>query len=191
MRSSVMDESAQGRAITWRSVSRLLLTAVVVAPLLAACGNGGFRPLYGEASLGGAAADEKLAQVSVTHVPGRVGQQIRNELIFHATGGGGEPVEPSHRLEIAIRESVTSTLVKIDGDSRGQVFNVEANFRLVRLSDKSVVLSGASYGRAAFDRNVSIFSNVRAREDAENRAAKTIGEDLKARLSAYLAAAPA
>ena len=51
-----------------------------------------------------------------------------------------------------------------------------------------MVLSGSSYGRAAFERNVSIFSNVRAREDAENRAAKTVGEDLKARLSAYLAA---
>lgn len=193
MRSSVRDEGAQGRAITRcsvlaRSVSRLVLTAVAVAPLLAACGNGGFRPLYGEASLGGAAADERLAQLAISPIPGRVGQQIRNELIFQATGGGGEVVQPSHRLEVAIRESVTSTLVKIDGDSRGQVFNVEAKFTLIRLSDKSVVLSGSSYGRAAFERNVSIFSNVRAREDAENRAAKTVGEDLKARLSAYLAA---
>jgi LPS-assembly lipoprotein len=169
-----------------RATSRLVLAAVIVAPLLTACGNSSFRPLYGAAGIG-AQADARLAKVSVTTIPGRVGQQIRNELIFHATGGGGEVVQPEMRLEVAIRESVTSTLVRVDGDSGGQVFNVEAKFQLVRLSDNSVVLSGTSYGRAGFERNSSIFSNVRAREDAEDRAAKVIGEDLKARLSAHLA----
>lgn len=181
MRSSVGKRSAFGR-----SASRLVLAAVLVAPFLTACGNGGFRPLYGSAGIG-AHADEKLAKVSVSTIPGRVGQQIRNELIFHSTGGGGEAINPEMRLEVAIRESVTSTLVRTDGDSGGQVFSVEAKFQLVRISDKSVVLSGTSYGRASFERNLSIFSNVRAREDAENRAAKVVGEDLKARLSAYLA----
>ena len=181
MRSSVGTRSAFGRS-AWR----LVLVAAVVVPFLTACGNGGFRPLYGSAGIG-AHADEKLAKVSVSTIPGRVGQQIRNELIFHATGGGGEVINPEMRLEVAIRESVTSTLVRTDGDSGGQVFSVEAKFQLVRISDKSVVLSGTSYGRASFERNLSIFSNVRAREDAENRAAKVVGEDLKARLSAYLA----
>lgn len=191
MRSSVETGSALNRGACrhrdgWRSVSRLLLAAVIVAPLVAGCGNGGFRPLYGSTGLGGAAADQKLAKVAIGTIPGRVGQQIRNELIFQATGGGGEVQQPEMRLEVAIRESVTSTLVAVDGDSGGQVFSVEAKFQLVRLSDKSVVLSGISYGRASFERNKSIFSNVRAREDAEDRAAKTVGEDLKARLSAYL-----
>ena len=60
---------------------------------------------------------------------------------------------------------------------------------LVRISDNSVVLTGTSYARAGFERFDSVFSNVRAREDAENRAAGTIGEDLKSRLTAYLAGA--
>ncbi len=184
-----MNRNASSRPNGWRSASRLVLAAALVVPFLAACGNGGFRPLYGSAELGGAGADARLAQVSITTIPGRVGQQIRNELIFHATGGGGEAVNPDLRLDVAIRESVTSTLVAIDGDSAGQIYNVEAKFKLIRLSDKSVVLSGISYGRASFERNLSIFSNVRAREDAENRAAKVVGEDLKARLSAYLAGA--
>ncbi|AHB47470.1 hypothetical protein W911_02120 [Hyphomicrobium nitrativorans NL23] len=170
-----------------RTASRLLLAAALVGPFVAACGNGGFRPLYGSAAFGGAAADERLAEVAVAPIPGRVGQQIRNELIFHSTGGGGETKEPRLRLDVAIRESVTSTLVQSDGDSRGQVFNIEASFRLIQVTDNSVVLTGTSYGRAGFERYQSIFSNVRAREDAENRAAKVVGEDLKARLSAYLA----
>ncbi len=186
MRFSVRTGSAGNRAgDAMRSASRLVLAAALVAPLLAGCGNSGFRPLYGAAGIGGQ-ADEKLAQVAITTIPGRVGQQIRNELIFQATGGGGEVTDPKLRLDVAIRESVTSTLVRIDGDSGSQIYNIEAKFQLIRISDKSVVLSGTSYGRASFERNKSIFSNVRAREDAENRAAKTVGEDLKARLAAYL-----
>ncbi|WP_295557383.1 LPS assembly lipoprotein LptE [uncultured Hyphomicrobium sp.] len=193
MRSSVgtdiaLNLAAFRRVGGWRSASRLVLAAALVAPFLSGCGNSGFRPLYGGAGIG-AQADQKLAKVAVSTIPGRVGQQIRNELIFHATGGGGEVVSPEMRLEVAIRESVTSTLVRIDGDSGGQVYNVEAKFQLVRVSDKSVVLSGTSYGRASFERNTSIFSNVRARDDAEDRAAKVVAEDLKARLSAYLAGA--
>lgn len=183
---SHLSRTARRAAGGWPAVSRLLLAAVLVAPVLAGCGNGGFRPLYGASAFGGAQADERLARVSVASIPGRVGQQIRNELIFHATGGGGEAIEPDTRLEVAIRESVTSTLVKTDGESRGQIYNVEAKFQLVRISDRAVLLSGTSYGRASFERNKSIFSNVRAREDAEDRAAKVIAEDLKARLSAHL-----
>lgn len=180
--------SVINRTSGWRSASRLLLAAAMIAPLLAACGNSGFKPLYGAAGIG-ANADAKLAQVSINTIPGRVGQQIRNELIFQATGGGGEVQNPSLRLEVAIREGVTSTLVRIDGDSRSQIYNVEAKFQLIRISDKTVVLSGTSYGRASFERLTSIFSNVRAREDAENRAAKVVADDLKMRLSAHLAGA--
>lgn len=183
----IVSRTQPGRARGLRALSRIVLAALLVGPLLAACGNGGFRPLYGSAALGGAAADERLAEVAVGSIPGRVGQRIRNELIFHATGGGGEVQEPKLRLDVAIRESVTSTLVQLDGDSRGQVFNLEARFKLINIADNSVVLSGTSYGRAGFERYQSIFSNVRARENAEDRAAKVVGEDLKARLSAYLA----
>ena len=52
-----------------------------------------------------------------------------------------------------------------------------------------MVLTGKSYGRAAFQRFTSIFANVRARQDAEDRAAKTVGDELKARLAAYLSGA--
>jgi LPS-assembly lipoprotein len=48
------------------------------------------------------------------------------------------------------------------------------------------VLPGTSSGRAGYARFQSIYSNVRAREDAENRAARTIADDLKTRVSIYL-----
>jgi len=162
--------------------------------LLSGCSDGtGFRPMNASAGFGGTGALEKLAAVDVAPIPGRVGQRIRNELIFQSTGGG-LPAEPQFRLEIAIRESVTSTLVNADGNAAGQIYNLDAAYRLVRISDKSVVAEGTSYGRAGFERGVpsevntsrSVFANVRAREDAENRAAKTVAEELKTRLLAHL-----
>ena len=170
-------------AVRWRRL--LLAFALLGTPFLAAC-DGGFRPLYGSSSSGiGSSVNEKLAQVEVTQIPGRVGQRVRNELMDQATGGGAAR-PPTMRLDIALRESVTSTLVRIDGEAEGRVYNLEAAFNLIRISDNAVVLKGTSYARAGFERFESIFSNVRAREDAENRAAKTIGEDLKSRLAAFL-----
>jgi LPS-assembly lipoprotein len=168
-----------------RGTTHALLLAAIAA-VLAGCGDAGFRPMYGSAGIGGAATEQKLAQVDISTIPGRVGQQVRNEFIYQSTGGGAQ-LDPAYRLEVAIRESVSSTLVQSDGDSRSQIYNLDASFKLVRLADKQVVMQGKSYSRAAFERFQSIFSNVRARQDAEDRAAKTVGEDLKNRVAAYLA----
>jgi LPS-assembly lipoprotein len=176
--------SAPGQAPTRRTAVRGLLL-VLAAPALSACGNGGFRPLYGSAAFGGADVATKLAQVEIAPIPGRVGQAIRNELIFETTGGG-ERQPPVYRLEIAIRESVASTLVQSNGNSFSSVYALDANFKLIRLADKKQMLSGQSFGRADFERFPQIFSNVRARNDAEDRAAKTVGTELKTRLAAFL-----
>ena len=162
-----------------------VLAVAIALPLLAACGNGGFQPLYG--SLGTTAnTSEKLRSVQFAPIPGRVGQRVRNELIYLSTGGG-LPNEPQYRLEVAIRQSITSTLVLRTGRSNAKIYNLDAKFRLINLADKKVILSGTSYGKAGFERFTSIFSNVRARKDAEDRAARTVAEDLKSRLAAFLA----
>jgi len=93
---------------------------------------------------------------------------------------------PTHRLEVTIRESVISTLVRIDGESLGQIYAVEASFQLISIKDKKVVLKGSSHARAGFERFQAIYSNVRARDDAENRAARTVADDLKTRVATYL-----
>ena len=176
---------------TDRSTARIsgLLAAICLssAALLGGCADGGsgFHPLYATADYGGTGASEKLAALDIAPIPGRVGQRIRNELIYQATGGGA-PKEPEYRLEIAIRESVSSTLVKIDGNANGQVYNLDAVYKLIRLTDKSVVTEGKSFTRVGFERVTSIYANVRARQDAENRAAKTIGEELRTRLMTSL-----
>jgi LPS-assembly lipoprotein len=159
--------------------------------LATGCGDSGFRPLYATSSITGSNSDvnEKLAKLEIAPIPSRVGQRVRNELIFQATGGGNAASQPVYRLEIVLTESISATLVQIDGNSSGSVYNLNASFRLVRLDDRSVALQGQSFGRAAFQRFDSVYSNVRARHEAEDRAAKTIADDLKSRLAAYLSGA--
>jgi len=169
---------------------RVAACVAVLGALLAGCGSeAGFRPLYGPTSHG-PAVNEKMARIQIATVPGRVGQRIRNELIFQSTGGGAPP-PPAYSLEITITDSISSSLVLTTGDSLTQIYTLNASFRLISMRDKKIVLQGTSQGRAVFERFSSIYSNVRAREDAENRAAKTVSEEIKGRLAAFLASSSA
>ena len=75
---------------------------------------------------------------------------------------------------------------RLPADRHVYFYSVAASFRLIDSKAKKVVFQGTSHARAPFERFESIYSNVRAREDAENRAARTIADDLKSRLAAYL-----
>ena len=182
---SSSEAHAFGVAVAKQPWLRATLCTLLLGAALAACGSeAGFRPLYAP-SASGIGLDQTMAQIQIAPVPSRVGQRIRNELIFQHTGGGAPP-PPLYTLEIAITESVTSTLVQTNGEALSQIYNLNASFRLVSIKDKRVVLTGNSHARAGFERFSSIYSNVRAREDAENRAAKTLAEELKGRLAAHL-----
>ena len=125
---------------TRRALLRGLGLTLAVVPVLTACGEGSFSPMYGVTASGERLGD-RLAQVDIAPIPSRVGQRIRNELIFHNTGGGEAP-KPAYRLEIAIREGLNSTLVTASGEAFSQVYNVDAGYQLISLKDKAVVLKG-------------------------------------------------
>lgn len=166
---------------------RLAIIAVIglsVGPLVTACGNGGFRPMYA-ANFDGQSLSQAMAQVSVTTIPGRVGQRVRNELIFQTTGGG-EAQEKAYKLDIVLRERLTSQLVDAQGDSESQIYHLDADFQLTERTGGAVILKGQSFGRAGFQRFQTIYANVRAKRDAENRAARTIARDVRARIEAAL-----
>lgn len=169
--------------MSWRSFAIALVALAGIG--LAGCG---FQPLYGSGTTAadGTRLSEVMAAVKIAPIPGRVGQKLRNELIFSNTGGAEAP-KARYRLNIAIRERVIDQLVQITGDAKGQVYQLEASFKLVNLATGKVIHSGAAISRAAYSRYQEIFANVRARRDAENRAARTISESIKTQLAAYLA----
>ena len=167
----------------WWHRPLLAALAVTAAISLAGCG---IQPLYGTTA-GGSRLAAAMAGVDVTPIPGRVGQRVRNELIFENTGGSGQ-TGTTYKLDIVIKESLTNELVKISGDAKSQVYELDATFKLIS-NDGRVVLEGKATSRAAYERFETIFSNVRARYDAENRAARTVAESIKVRIAAYLSQA--
>lgn len=180
--------SSSRRRFAGATPSRREVVAGVGAGLAAAALAGcGFQPLYGTTASGERLKDV-MAGVQISSVPGRVGQRVRNELIF-GTARGGYPAEPNFRLEIAIRESLLDQLVNRTGDAQGQIYVLEADFRLIRVADETIALQGRATSRAAYDRFEQNFANVRAKIDAENRAATTIADNIKVRLAAFLSAA--
>ena len=161
----------------------LMLSAVAVGS--AGCG---FQPLYGSGTTtaSGARLSEAMASVDVQPIPGRVGQKVRNELIFSNTGGG-YAAETKYRLEIALRKSIVNQLVQISGDAEGQVLVLEAAFKLVNTANGQVMYESSAVSRAPYDRYQEIFANVRANYDAENRAAVQVAESIKTQVAAFLA----
>lgn len=164
----------------WWHRPLLAALAVTAAISLAGCG---IQPLYGTTA-GGSRLAAAMAGVDVTPIPGRVGQRVRNELIFENTGGSGQ-TGTTYKLDIVIKESLTNELVKISGDAKSQVYELDATFKLIS-NDGRVVLEGKATSRAPYERFQTIFSNVRARYDAENRAARTVAESIKVRIASYL-----
>ena len=161
---------------------RPLLAALAVTAMLGLVGCG-IQPLYGTTA-GGSRLGAVMAGVDVTPIPGRVGQRLRNELIFANTGGGAA-APPTYKLDIVIKETLTKELVQISGNAQGEVYELEATFKLIS-HDGRVVLEGRSTSRAAFERFQTIFSNVRAQVDAENRAASTVADTIRTRVAAYI-----
>ncbi len=174
-------QTGKKQQISLKAVSVALLLSFT-GTFLSACS---FKPLYGTTATN-VQLQETLKSVSIPEVPGRVGQVVRNELIFRFTGGG-HAAAPQYRLTLAVKESVKSQFVRRDGDSEGQFLELNTSFKLYRVGDdKLPILEGVSFAKAAFNDNTSIYSNVRSRRNAEDRAAKTTAEDLQVRISAFL-----
>jgi len=170
----------------WRRPALTLAALAVMAGFgLSACG---FQPLYGSntTTASGARLAEVMSSVDINPIPGRVGQKLRNELIFSNTGGNY--AAPSrYKLNIALRERVINQLVQISGDARGQVYQLQAHYTLVDAANGKVIHEGTAISRAPYSRYQEIFANVRARYNAEDRAAKTVAESIKTQLAAFLA----
>jgi LPS-assembly lipoprotein len=180
------DDEARELMMISRRTAMTALSFVLLGSVVSGCG---FQPLYGSAAVTGSAGiGDELAAIQIQEIPGRVGQVVRNELVFKTTGGG-EAAQSIYRLEIALRESAQSTLVEIDGESKGVVFALNANFKLIRKDDNSVLMTGQAQSRAAYQKVESIFANIRARRDAEDRAAKMIADSIRTRVAAHLSQA--
>jgi LPS-assembly lipoprotein len=159
---------------------------------------GCFQPLYGEHSLmGSTAVGPALAGVDVAQIAApagsseaRVAVEVRNQLLFDITGGKEQP-SPTHRLAIRMNSNRQSVIVDVNS-GRPDVENYALNvfYTLTDVKTGKPALTGNTFARVSYDVPglAQRFARERGLRDAENRAAKVIADNIRARLASYFVA---
>ena len=171
------------------------ITAVIaIAGLNAAC----FQPLYASKTInGGPGLGTALAQVQIERIDApngttdsRVAGEIESALDFELQGGGGL-ISPTHKLKVRMglnRQTIITDV--LTGRVEAEITGIEASFTLTELASGKAVMQGRTFSRVSSDYpgQQQRFARVRARIDAENRAAKVAAENIRTRLASYFVA---
>lgn len=166
----------------WPDALPRRLAALFACLLLAGC----FRPMYASLDDGTSPVIQELARINVAPIPERVGQQVRNELIYAFSAG--EAPDAPYKLVVTLKSNISEGVIQPTGEAVTKNYELRANFTLIRVETGEVLYGGSALARAAFDRTTQLFANQRAERDAEDRAAKSVAENIKTRIAAYFAA---
>ncbi len=141
------------------------------------------RPLYSEAKQ----TRHLLASIAFSDAGDRVGQVVRNRLIFLAAGGQGEPAHPDYIVNLTVSSSVAEVLPTQSSSSldAGRVV-VRGDYILKKAKEGTVLRIAHRQAVALVDFPGQEFAKLRAIRDAENRAANELAELIAADLSAVL-----
>lgn len=175
-----MSSSDRDRRGIRRGRTGLAMAAALA--LLAAAGCT-VRPLYGDMTASTApsgATAARLASVGIEPEETRVGQEVRNHLIFLLGGGSGEPANPAYSLEL--RTSAVNSRAadvntpKVTLEPTAGVMTVRSRYRLRDARSGEVISEGVRSMQAPYDIPAQEFAALRAIRDAENRAARELAE---------------
>jgi LPS-assembly lipoprotein len=176
----------------WRNSPRI---AAVIA--LGALTAGCFQPLYATRSVSGTPLGTQMAQVQIERIDAangtpeaRIAVEIQNALDFEMNGGGGL-ISPTHRLKVRMNVGRSSIITdQTSGRVLAEITGIDASFTLTELATGKAVMNGRTFARVSSDYpgQQQRFARVRARIDAEERAAKVIAENVRTRVASFFVA---
>lgn len=162
--------------------------ACLAALLLASSVAGCIRPLYAPINGGAGDVAADLRAIAINPIPDRLGHYLGNELVF-ALNGTGSKVQPRYRLSIALRQSVQTPLLDtVSGHASAGDLLVYADYQLVPVEGGAAIAAGTATAVESYDRTSLRFANLRAVRDAEIRGARSLAEQIQARIAAAFAA---
>src|SRR6185369_15541448 len=176
---------------------RKIFFVMGLGSLVAGC----FQPMYAEHPLPGAAGSASVVgamravDVAAIDAPAgsrlaRVSVNVRNELIYDLTGGGGG-FSPTHRLDVKLTATQLQVIVDIN-TARPDVNNygIDSTYTLTELATGRVVVKGQTFARVSYNipGQEQRFAGERGLRDAENRAAREISENIRNRLASFFVA---
>ncbi|HBC53161.1 MAG TPA: hypothetical protein DCZ06_02770 [Alphaproteobacteria bacterium] len=148
--------------------------------LLAGCG---FTPVYGNRAAPGS-VPAQFDRIEVTPIGGRVGLQLRNDLIDRFSARGGQTAK-LYRLDIVLNARKEGLAIQQDESVTRFNYRLFGNLKLVRLSDQQVIFEDNARTYVAYNVVQSDFATLSAERDAEERAAHDLGAEIATRLSLY------
>jgi LPS-assembly lipoprotein len=175
--------------------SRSLRIAAVIAlgALNAAC----FQPLYASRTVSGTPLGAQLAQVQIERIEApngtpeaRIAVELQNAIDFEMNGGGGL-ISPTHALKVRMTTNRSSVMTDVTtGRVLAEITGIDASFTLTELATGKQVMAGRTFSRVSseYPGQQQRFARVRARLDAEDRAAKVLSENIRTRVASFFIA---
>jgi len=175
---SSLDESVRHRCTR-------LAGAALLAGMLAGC----FQPMYADRSLTGGNGPnlrEAMRDVEISKIDGRVGQEVRNDIIFELSGGEGNPAGAPYKLNLQIATNSYNAIIDAQsGLPQTETVSIDVTYKLQDVANDKIVLTDKAIARVSIDRTQQRYARVRAVRDAENRAAKVVAEQIRARVASF------
>lgn len=153
---------------------------LTIASLVSGCD---YRPLYGTTDAGSPVA-QLLAGIKVTEQNTRLGQLVRNEIVASISPVGTQGND-RYTLDLAADEGEFTSIDSINTEPIRLQHRVNAQFTLFDNRTGKAVHAGKTFSQVSYDRVDSPAANLQAQTNAQERAAREVGRDIRIRLAAW------
>lgn len=155
-----------------------LLPILLLPALLGGCG---LHPLYAGGSSGTVA--RTLAGVQVGEIGGRDGWLVRNALVDRLSADGHDT--PRYRLEVELDDQIQGFGLRLDSSVTRERRTLRARYRLVQVSDGTVVLDATAGSDAGIDVVTSEYAVIAAEQTALENLSNQVADQIVARVALY------
>jgi len=149
---------------------------------LGALGACGFRPLYGGTD--DTSAPAEFAAIEIKPIADRIGQQLHNRLLDYLNPRG-RPSAPRYILRVSLAENVERLAVEKNAFATRANVWLRASYSLHEAKGGKPLLSANDVVVSSYNILRSDFATLQAQRDAETRATRELGNDIRLRLAAF------
>jgi len=158
---------------------------VIISLMALSLGACSYQPLYGTSATG-AKVTSQLQSVSVEQKNDRTSQLIRNEILA-STGNHDNDRPTRYRLGFKASSDDDDTVQTFNSDIVRKSYKLSVKYTLADTTSGKVVHRGNTFAHVSYDKTAAPFADYQARINAQERAAKEVGNDIRTRLAAYFA----
>ncbi len=156
----------------------------VLLALGALLGGCGFRPML--TAVGDANVQDELAAIEVKTSTDRLGYLVRDRLLDQLNPSGAE-VASRYLLQINLRRRSSSLGIQLDNTVTRFNLTLIARFRLLDATNREVLYTSVVSRIASYNAFRAPYAELAAELDAEDRAARDVGTDIRTQLAIHFA----